>query len=186
MGWKPIDPAQLASLMARGWSWREYTSSADPVGTLYILEDDSGEQVYGTPVGDEIVPVTGTANDVREGVTVVTEEGIITGEKEIPAYHTTEGITVIPAGGACNIWIPDANRYDYTKLQAIICHFGGSVADSVAADKVSINNNVYLAGETIPIATVTVDHDAKEIVLGIVNEDTLPLVIRYFSYKEEA
>jgi len=179
----------LAELMKNGWSWRSYGGSSgggDPNGTLYLLEDEAGNQVYATLVGDEVVPITATANDIRAGKTAVTDDGIITGEKEIPAYHTTEGVQITPAGSACTIFIPDFNRYDYTKLQAIVCEFNSTITDSVAAQSVCIDDNVYAAGNTSSIAVVSLDHENKQIVLGITNETDKPLIIRYFTYKEEA
>ena len=182
---KSIDRDELSKLMRDGWSWREHiTSGEDPEGTLYLLEDESGNQLYATFVSEEVT-VTATPNDIREGVTAVTEDGLVVGEKEIPAYHTTEGVEGIPAGSEFRIRIRKSDRYNYTKMQAIICPFNTSLANSVAADRVCINDSVYIAGDTMPIASVTLDHDNKEVVLGITNDTDLPFVIRYFSYKEE-
>lgn len=149
----------------------------------YILVDEDGNEVPAVLVSEETV-FTATANDIRLGTVAATAEGVTEGTKDIPAYHTTEGTAFIPAGSACVIRLIDG-KYDYTKLQAIICPYSGSLAGSVAAEKVSINDNVYAAGSTAVLASVTIDHDAESINLGIANEGSTPCVIRYFTYKEE-
>ena len=161
----------------------DYDETATDDTGLYILEDESGARLYAVLVDEETV-VDATANDIRLGVTAVTEDGITEGTKEIPAYHTTEGVQGVPAGGEAVIKI--LGRYDYTKMQAILCLFNTSLANSVAADKVCINDNVYAVSSTDVLSSVTIDHENSTIKLGIVNESDKPLVIRYFSYKEEA
>lgn len=150
----------------------------------YIFEDKSGNQITGVYVEKETV-FTATDNDVREGMVYAGDIGISTGTKDIPAYHTTEGVTVVPVGRAFDIYIATAERYDFTKMQAIICPFNGTPDKSVAAEKVVINSSVYAVGSTDEIAVVTVDHDSKKIKLGITNDGTTPFVIRYFTCKEE-
>lgn len=150
----------------------------------YILEDDNGNEIVGV-VSDEEVVLDATENDVREGKTFASDLGVKTGEKEIPAYHTTVGIKAILIGSDFTIEIPGNNRYDFTKLQAIICPFNTSTDDSVSTEKVSIDGKVYDARSVEPLAIVTVDHDNKAVKLGITNTGTVPYIIRYFTYKEE-
>lgn len=150
----------------------------------YILVDADGNEVPAVFVENETT-FNATANDIRIGTTAVTDSGVTEGTKDIPAYHTTEGVAAIPVGSEFAIWIPLANRYDFTKLQAIICPFNQTPDKSVAAEKVAINNNVYAAGSAEALATVTVDHENKKIKLGITNNSATPFVIRYFTYKEE-
>lgn len=164
-----------------GYLWVLHTKGED---TVYLLEDEEGNQVYATLVDDEET-LTATVNDIREGAVAVTEAGLVVGEKEIPAYFTTEGVEVIPVGSEFEIVIRESDRYQYTKLQAILCPFNTSMADSVAADKVCINDSVYIAGKTDVLATVTLDDANKTIKLGITNDSANPFLIRYFSYKEE-
>lgn len=150
----------------------------------YILEDDNGNEIVGV-VSDEEVVLDATVNDVREGKTFASDLGVKTGEKEIPAFHTTEGVKFVEIGSEFAIEIPRNSRYDFTKLQAIICPFNTSPDDSVSTEKVSINGKVYDTGSVESLAVVTVDHDNKAIKLGITNNGTIPYVIRYFTYKEE-
>lgn len=150
----------------------------------YILVDENGRELPAVFVENETI-FDATANDIRAGRVAVTSEGVTVGTKDIPAYHTTEGFAVAPAGNEMEIFIPVSDRYDFTKLQAIICPYNTSTADSVAAEKVSIDGNVYEVGETTAIAAVAVDHESKTIKLGITNEGEHLCVIRYFTYKEE-
>ena len=150
----------------------------------YILVDEDGNEVVGVMVDAETV-FDATANDIRAGKTAATEDGVTTGEKDIPAYHTTEGFVAVPVGSKFSIYIATAERYDFTKLQAIICPFNTTVADSVAAEKVSIDRNVYQVNSTDVLATVSINPETKTIDLGIENNGDTPYIIRYFTYKEE-
>ena len=149
--------------------------------TVFILEDEAGKQVVGVLV-DEVTPFDATPNDIRIGKTAVTNEGVTVGEKEIPAYHTTEGAQLIPSGSECKII--NLKHCEYTKLQVLICVFDTSVSKSVATEKVSINGKVYAVGSNEALADVKVDAENKKISLGITNEGDTPCVIRYFTYKE--
>lgn len=154
-----------------------------PLKTLQLV-DEGGAEFVGVVTGSEVV-FTATDNDVREGMTYASNYGVSMGTKDIPSYHTTTGWAGVPAGSAFQIKIEEKDRYDYTKLQAIICLYNTSVADSVYVDKVVIEDNVYTVGSTSPLATITVDHDNKAIELGIVNDSDSDYIIRYFTYKEE-
>lgn len=150
----------------------------------YILTDEAGNEYPATYVDYETT-FDATSNDIRIGKYAATSEGVIRGTKEIPAYYTTEGLKAIPAGKAFSFVLATGNRYDYTKLQALICAFNTKASDSVATEKVCINDNVYDVGSTDSIATVIIDANAKAINLGITNDTTKPYVLRYFTYKEE-
>lgn len=157
-----------------------------PVGGVglertYILTDENGVEFPATFVDNE-TSFDATANDIRIGKVAATDYGITTGTKEIPAYHTTEGFKAIRAGGAYEITL---QRYDYTKLQVIICQYNTSASNSVAAEIVSINDKVYAVGSTEELASVSVDSTYKKINLGITNDGDTSRVMRYFTYKEE-
>lgn len=161
-----------------------YAVPGSTEASAYLLVDEDGNEIPAVLVDEETI-FTATANDIRLGAIAATEEGVTVGTKDIPAYHTTEGFAVAPVGSECKITIRTADRYNFTKLQAIICPYNTSTANSVAAEKVSIDGSVYDAGKTDVLAVVTVDHDSKSINLGIVNGGTKPYIIRYFTYKEE-
>lgn len=158
----------------------EQSSGLEVPPEMYLLVDESGNEIVAALV-DEEVTLTATANDVRKGTTVITEEGIITGEKEIPAYVTTQGWRVVTAGSDFMLAHTD---YDYTKLQALFCVFNTNLDDSVATDKVVINDVVYNVSSTEVLSTVTKDHDIGRVLFGITNDSDSRYLIRYFMYKE--
>ena len=162
----------------------ENVDGIDVMPETVILVDEDGNE-YPAAFTDEIVEITATANDIRLGTTAITKDGIITGEKVIPAYHTTEGITIIPIGSEFSIYIPESDRYNYTKIQVIICPLNSTPDQSVAATMVAINNQVYAVESTESMGLLSVNHDTKRINFGITNDDTVPFVVRYFTYKEE-
>ena len=148
----------------------------------YVFVDEEGNELTATLVEQETV-FDATENDVRVGKVFATNTGVKTGTKVIPAYHTEAGFALIPSGS--NFVIPFANEmYEYTKLQAIICPFNGSVATSVAADRVVIDGGIYTVNSTTILATITKDSENKSINLGIANDSDGLYLLRYFTYKE--
>lgn len=157
--------------------------AADYIPKSYIFVDEDGNEVAGTLVSEETV-FDATPNDVREGKVFATESGVKTGEKVIPAYHTTEGYQIITNGSEFKVPLTKLDTYDFTKLQVIICPYNSSIAGSVAAEKVAINEGVYAVNSTELLATVTKDGKNKSINLGITNNSGSLYVLRYFTYKE--
>ena len=155
----------------------------DVEGQTYVLVDEEGNEIPAVYVGSEMM-FDATANDIRDGKTAVTEEGITVGTKEIPAYITTEGYKAISAGKPMTIKIYDG-KHAYTKLQAIVCKYNTTAANSVAAEKVCINDKVYTAGAAEVLSTVSIDNDTESINFELTNDSTKPVIIRYFTYKEE-
>lgn len=160
----------------------QYLTASTAIENTMILVDEEGNEYPATLV-DEEVTLTATANDIRLGTTAVTESGVIEGEKDIPAYYTIEGFEKIPAGSALKIKL-FSDSYEYTKLQAIVCAFGGTIDNSVSAEKVSINGKVYAVNSTVELAEVAVDSENRAIDLSLINESDNPVVIRFFTYKE--
>lgn len=149
---------------------------------IFILRDAEGTEVTAVSV-EEKTEFTATENDIREGKIAATENGVTEGTKVIPSYHTVTGYMLIPSGD--NFAIPFTDElYDFTKLQVIICPFSGSIAGSVAAEKVAIDETVYDAYSTASFATVTKDAENKTINLGFANDSESLYLIRYFTYKE--
>lgn len=143
----------------------------------YILIDEDGNEIPAVLV-DEEVALTATANDIRQGTTAITDDGVITGEKEIPSYHTTEGMEVVSIGEPFVLKYLDRGC-EFTKLQALIC------SNRVSTEKVCIDTKVYDVNSTIVLSEVNVDAEAQLVDFGIVNNTKKPYVIRYFTYKEE-
>lgn len=157
--------------------------AADYIPKSYVFVDESGNEVTGVLVSQETV-FDATVNDVREGKIFGTETGVKTGEKVIPSYHTTEGYQIITNGSEFKIPIARLDLYAFTKLQVIICPYNSSIAGSVAAEKVAINEGVYAVNSTELLATVTKDGENKSINLGITNNSGSLYVLRYITYKE--
>lgn len=149
--------------------------------TTFILVDQDGREYPAVWVESDTV-CNATANDIRKGSVAITPEGVIEGTKEIPAYHTTEGYKLIPAGS--ELKVTGITHYDYTKLQALICAFNSTIADSVSTEKVCVGDEIYPVNSTDVVSTVSIEADKKAISFGIVNDGESPVVIRYFTYKE--
>lgn len=148
----------------------------------YILVDENGNEIPAVYVDSEMV-LTATANDIRIGTTAVTDNGVEEGTKDIPAYYVTEGYRLITKGSAFETRSFD--KYDFTKLQVIICPWTGSLSTSVAADKVVIGESVYSVNSTVALATVVRDNNTQKINLGITNDSDSLYVMHYFTYREE-
>lgn len=153
-----------------------------PLGKTVVIVDQEGNELTGV-VTEQKQIFTATDNDVREGLTYASDDGVSTGTKVIPAYHTTEGYEGIESGSDCTIQFTD-ELYDFTKLQIIICPFSGSIADSVAAEKIVINEGIYAVNSNELLATVTRNSEAKAIELNIKNESEALYLLRYITYKE--
>ena len=149
---------------------------------IIILVDEEGTEVAAY-LTEEEVDLTATANDIRLGTTAVTNDGVVEGSKDIPAYYTIEGFKKIPAGSAMKFSLY-SDSCEYTKFQAIICTYNTSSIDSVSAEKVSINNKVYAVNSTVELSNVVVDPDTQSIDLSLVNDNDHDVLIRFFTYKE--
>lgn len=154
----------------------EYMPAGDD-GETYILVDENGNEIAAV-LTEEEVDLTATANDIREGVLAVTDDGIIEGTKEIPPYITTEGMVAVLAGKEFAIKSIRENAL-FTKLQALFC------TNSVVTDKVCINTKVYPVNSKEVLSTVTVDTENQIIDFGIINDGTSLYMIRYITYREE-
>lgn len=150
--------------------------------TTFILVDKDGNEYPAVYVDSDTV-ITATPNDIRKGTTAITAEGVITGEKEIPAYVTSEGYIVITKGCAFSIPMFD-ERYDFTKLQCILCPVASSIATSVVAEKVTIGEYTYYVNSSDIAGEVVRNSEKQAIDLGIVNESDGSYLLRYFTYKE--
>lgn len=155
-------------------------SGGNGIGKTFIIQDDDGNELVGV-VTDKQVIFDATPNDIRIGKVAATQNGVTTGEKEIPAYNTSEGYKLIPKGSS---FILTMKNYDYTKLQAIFCPFNASIANSVSADKVAIEGKVYPVQSAEIMSTVVKNDEMTQIDFGIANDASVPYLIRYFSYKE--
>ena len=151
----------------------------------YILQTEDGQEIPAV-LTEEEVNLTATANDIRKGMVAVTNNGVIEGEKEIPAYHTRRGTKAVKDGSTLSITgLSLNNNYDYTQLQIIVCAYNSSISNSVAAEMVGIDESIYNVQSAEALSTITKNHDSKTIDLNITNNTGNALIIRYFTYKEE-
>lgn len=165
--------------------------------------------IYGNPVGGAISPKTfelqynntstpiiaivvgqetifdATENDVRKGMTFASNAGVKVGTKDIPAYRTMQGTSVIKPNEDFSIVLKQYTQYDYTKLQCLISKFNTTADDSVAVDRVVIGDKVYAVNSTTPISNVTKDTATQSIKLNITNNTSDTFLLRYFTYREE-
>lgn len=151
---------------------------ADDDANTYILVDENGNEIPAVLVDEPVMLTANATTDIRKGMTAVTDEGVVTGEKEIPAYYTMEGMRVITAGKAFSLEKMGKDA-SFTKMQALFC------MNSIATDKVSVNAKVYAVNSTEVLSEVVVDASANMIDFGITNDSGKPYVIRYFTYREE-
>lgn len=153
----------------------------DTQAKTYILVDEDGNEIPAVLV-DEPVEITATANDIRLGTIAVTGDGVTTGTKEIPSYHTTFGYKIVTKGSKFTLRMSD---YEYTKLQAMFCPYNTTVANSVAVDRVVIENVVYPVQSFEPESNVIIDRVNTLIDFGVTNDSGKNYILRYASYKEE-
>lgn len=161
----------------------EYMDTSTENTNAYILVDENGREIPAVLV-DEEVKLTATVNDIRKGTTAVTDDGVVTGEKEIPAYYVTEGARKITPGSQFLLKIRNG-RYAYTRLQALFCVYNTSIDDSVFTDRVVINDSVYPVNSNTAISKITLNDDAEMIMFNVTNTGDNAYILRYFSYKEE-
>ena len=162
----------------------------NPVGgalnaKTYQLECNGGTAEIMAVVVDEETIFDADVNDVRAGKVFATNNGVKVGTKNIPAYNTCVGYRIIAPNEEFKIVLSASDLYDYTKLQCIICPFNTSISDSVAADRVVIDNNLYEVNSSTVLSEVTKDATEKAIKLGITNDSSSSYIIRLFTYKEE-
>lgn len=150
----------------------------------YVLVDDNGNE-FAASLVKEPIRLDATENDIRKGYTAATDKGIVTGTKDIPAYHTNQGAVIIFPGNEIKLTnLTHLDTYNYTKLQAIIFDFNSSIDDSVCSNKISIEGKVYPALSTEKLSDVFINNETKEIDFGVKNNTSNVQIVRYFTYKE--
>lgn len=150
---------------------------------MYILVTDDGTEIPAVVVSEETV-FDATADDIRLGKIAATDSGVTVGEKVIPGYLAHDGIKIIRPNAKFEIQLSQNDQYDYTLLDCIICNFNTNASNSVAADKVVINDAVYPVQSTTAICTVTKNHESQTIDLGFTNETGKNQILRYITFKE--
>lgn len=149
-----------------------------------ILEDENGNSFVGVTVGEETV-FDATPADVRINKTFASDDGVQVGENTI-TYRTAYCNALVKPGSPYSIPLSDYDQYDYTKLQCVVVLKNTKLSDSFGAEKVVIDDGVYLVGSTEKLATVTKNDVTKSIELNLTNNTDSSQYIRCFTYKEEA
>lgn len=157
--------------------------SYSQIGKTFVITDESGSELTGVVTEKEII-FDATDNDVRENKVYAGDAGVSIGTKVIPIYHTAQGFKLIPVGSAFAISLSELDMYDFTELQTLMCKYNISVEKSVSTEKVSISDGVYNVTSTERLANVTKNSNEKKIEFNIINNDSVPYIIRYFTYKE--
>ena len=103
--------------------------------TIEIISDD-GVDLMGVVTDKELILTAVASRDIREGMTAITDDGLVVGSKRIPAYETSQGFRIIRAGSMFSINLPEYDKYDYTKLQCMIAPLNQTISDSCAVEKV--------------------------------------------------
>lgn len=147
----------------------------------YILVTEDGQEIPAVLV-EEATVFDATENDIRAGKVAATDKGVTLGTKEIPAYYSHEGQIVVMPNESVKIV---SQNYNYTKLQAIVCAFNSTLANSVSAERVAISDNVYEVQSTVSLSAITKNETNKAIEFGVVNESSEPQILRYFYFREE-
>lgn len=150
----------------------------------YILVDENGTEIPAVLV-ENVTRFNATANDIRIGTVAVTDSGVTEGTKEIPAYHTEQGVQIVKPGQSLDIYML-SDRCQYTKLQAVVCVYASGYADSVSAEMVVLDDKLYAVASNEVLADVSVDTFNQTIKLGLSNSGSNSLLIRYMTIKEEA
>lgn len=152
--------------------------------TVYLLTPpESDETVFAQLESQETVELTATPNDIRLGSIAITENGVIEGSKDIPSYHTKQGVAIFLPNEEIRLQFY-TNINDYTGFQATISKFNTEAKNSVNVEMAVINGCVYKVGSTEAISTVIKDVENKNINLGIVNGES-KCILRYILFKEE-
>lgn len=149
-----------------------------PIKTVKLI-DENGVEILGVVTESEVI-FTATDNDVREGVVYASDNGVSTGTKNIPSYHTSYGCRVVSANK--DIIIP-TTEYNYSNLFVIISTYSNNVDESTITTYVSIDNGMYAVGSSAKLSDIIIDTDNEEINLGLTTSEKS--VVRYLVTMEE-
>jgi len=158
--------------------------SYSQMGKTFILVDENGAELTGVVVDQETI-FTATDNQVYSGFVYAGDSGVSTGTREFISYRTAQGVQLIAPGSNYTIPLSAYNRYDYTKFQCIITKYTSNSTDRMAAEKISLNDNVYEANSSVALSSITKNAETKSIDLNITNDTVDFYMIYFFKNKEE-
>lgn len=152
---------------------------------LQFKDSNNNVKSFDAVVVDELTKFDATENDVRKGKVFASNGGMKIGTKDIPAYRTIQGVVYILPNEDFSILLKEYTQYDYTKLQCMISKFNTTVDDSVAVDRVVIDDSSYEVNSTKVLSSVTKNSQTESIDLNFKNDTSDTYVLRYFTYREE-
>lgn len=152
----------------------------NPDKVEYFVTCDGTIKKYAQLVGEEKVELTATANDVREGTSVIVDSGYLEGEKYIPSYHSRYGKKAVTSGSEAII---TGDETDYEQIMVSIAPFNSSLDESVAVMYVSVDNAMYEVNTGNKISDITKDVNNEQVNLGIVVDELS--ILRFFLVREE-
>jgi hypothetical protein len=151
---------------------------------VFELELEDGTVLNGV-VAEEAPEITATANDVRLGKTAILSDGVVKGQKRIPAYETTRSSRLILPNKQFSIPLEDYDLYDYTQFQCLIAKRNTSILDSVEVNRIGMSNSIYMVNSQDVLSNITKNSTTKSIDLNITNDTEDMYYIHYFTFKEE-
>ena len=153
------------------------------VPKTFIIEGEDGTEIIGTVVGNETL-LTATPDDIRKGKIAATDDGIVEGTKDIPAYSTRSAYRLVANNKSLSIPLNENDRYDYTKFQCIVAVYSSDYSNTAITKYVSINDVLFSVETNEKVSDITKNHNTKTIDLNITNNSGSNYLIFYFTYKE--
>lgn len=155
-------------------------------GKTFVLTDEIGNELTGVVVDEEVIFTADPVTDIREGKVAATDQGVVTGSKKIPAYHTNAGTQLILPNSNFSIPLSQDNAYNYTALQCMIALADlNDLENSVDTDRIVLNDTVFQVNSTTQLSNVTKNNETLSIDLNLVNNSENYYIIYYFTYREE-
>ena len=147
-----------------------------PLKTLTFV-DENGQELLGVVVGKDVL-FDATADDVKTGKKFASDMGLDVGVNDY-MQNAQHGTCRINPGESFTIPLSENDEYDYTAFQAMIA----TVTNSVAVEKVVLNDAVYNVSSGVKVSDVTKNHDTKSVDLNFVNDTTNVYVVNFITYK---
>lgn len=155
-----------------------------PIGKTFVITDDDGNEIIGVVTAQEQI-FTATDNDVREGLTYASDDGVSQGSKTIPEYETVSGSQMIKPGCTFTIPLYEKKAYDYTSFQCMVSLVDFDDLDnSVNTNMISVNDGVFEVNSTNKLSNVVKNFETQSIDLNMTNNTENSYFIHYFTYRE--
>lgn len=151
----------------------------NPDKVVYMVTVDGEKKAFAQLVGEQKVKLTATANDVRLGTSVISNEGYMEGVKDIPGYFVSYGHKAVTSGSKITIPLESG----FKTLMVTVAPYNTSISASTSVKYVSVDSAMYTANSATKLSDISVDTDNDQINLGI-TADAMS-ILRYFVVREE-